>query len=339
MVQGIGRFTKERRDWETSIPWADLDHWVMPERANPAGVIAFPQTEENRRFLMSLKVPLVVVGPYFLTAKLPRVEWDDAAAGELAVASLSETGLDAVVFAGSTLGKCYVEGRLEGARREAEKRGMSFQTLDLAPEGHDPERTGAAADLARKWFAKREAPCGLVAATDNDGLILLRAARDADFDIPGRGAVVSIGGDNLLCAFSEPSLSSVDLPGEEVGYEAARMLADLMEGKQRDTHFVQPYRVKMRSSSDLVFCEDRIVNLALRYIRDHSDQPIKGRKFSPRCPCRGAPWSCVSRRRPGAPCKRKSGGRTCLRRAVCCWKPTSRLRKSPTGVALPSHSG
>ncbi len=338
MVQGIGRFAKERRDWEASIPWTDLEHWVMPERARPAGVIAFPQTEENRDFLISLKVPVVMVGPYFRAAAPPRVEWDDEVAGALAVGSLSETGLGAVVFVGSTLRKSYVEGRLEGARREAEKRGMSFETLDLEPEGHDPQRTGAAADVARKWFAKRDAPCGLVAATDNDGLILLRAARDADFDIPGRGAVVSIGGDNLLCAFSEPSLSSVALPGEEVGYEAARMLADLMEGKERNALFLPPTRVETRSSSDLVICEDGIVNLALRYIRDHSDQPIKVDEILAQVPLSRRPLELRFKKATGRTMQKEIWRAICCGRAAYCWKPICLWRKFQSKAALPSHS-
>lgn len=277
IVHGIGRYAHQCPGWQPLIPWADLDDWSLPEGLRVDGVVAFPQSSREIKFLLGLKVPVVCVGPHFPNAPLPRVEWDDALAGRLAVTHLIESGLKRIVFVGADFQKRYVSRRLEGARIEAVGQELDFDHLDLEPEGH---QTGHEAELTRSaaaWLKDRESPFGIVTATDLTGLDVLHALRTAGIAVPEEAAVISIGGDNVLCPFSEPALSSVVLPGEEVGYEAARLL-DAQLGKRRRTKRVEvmvtPQRVAARRSSDVIATEDPVVRQALRFIRDHAIDPI-----------------------------------------------------------------
>lgn len=275
MVQGVGRYAREGHRWQPMIPWADLDLWSLPEGMKVDGVIAFPNTRERIDFLLGLPCPVVCVGPHFSKVKLPRVDWDDQLAGQMAAEHLVGLGMRRIAFVGEDFGLGYVAKRLQGARRAAANHGLDVDALELEPGGHRAGKAAAVAKREMKWLKGIETPFGVVAATDITGFDLLNALRSADIAVPEQAAVISIGGDNVLCPFSDPALSSVELPGEQVGYEAARMLDRLLEKKKPAKELrVPPRRVVARRSSDVVATGDEMVRRALTYIREHSGEPI-----------------------------------------------------------------
>lgn len=241
------------------------------------GVIAYPNTRERTDFLLGLTCPVVCVGPHFSEVGLPRVDWDDEMAGQMAVEHLAGLGMKRIAFVGADFGLIYVAKRLEGARRAAVKHGLGIAALELEPGGH---QAGQAASLSRKavkWLKEFEPPFGVVAATDFTGFEVLNALRTADIGVPEQAAVISIGGDNVLCPFCDPALSSVELPGEQAGFEAGRLLDRLFDEEPRTAEplLVPPRRVVTRHSSDVVASGDEMVRRALRFIREHAGEPIR----------------------------------------------------------------
>ena len=275
MVQGVGRYAREGHCWQPMIPWADLDVWSLPEGMKVDGVIAFPNTRERIDFLHGLPCPVVCVGPHFSEVKLPRIDWDDELAGQMAVEHLVGLGMRRIAFVGADFGLSYVAKRLQGAKRAAAKHGLDIDALELEPGGHRAGKAATVTKSATKWLKGLEPPFGVVAATDITGFDLLNALRAADIEVPEQAAVISIGGDNVLCPFCDPALSSVELPGEQVGYEAARLLDQLIDKQKPAKELrVPPRRVVARRSSDVVATGDEMVRRALTFIRDHAGEPI-----------------------------------------------------------------
>jgi len=276
IVHGIGHFAHQHKDWQPMIPWADLDDWALPKEIQFDGVIAFPQTRKEINFLEGLKLPVVCVGPHFPESPLPRIDWDDALAGCLAIQHLAELGLKQITFVGANHRLHYVARRLEGALSEGKKLGLDIDLLDLEPEGHVPENEAAITQRTMRWLRRRESPFGVVAATDLTGFELMNILKAAEVAMPEAAALVSIAGDNLLCPFCEPALSSVNLPGEEVGFEAARTLDRLISKEPIESViYLPPRQVTPRRSSEMIATDDAIVGLALQFIRDHAEQPIR----------------------------------------------------------------
>jgi len=227
-------------------------------------------------FLVRLKMPVVCVGPHFQEVDLPRIDWDDRVAGRLAVEHLVECGLKHIVFVGADFHAPYVAERLEGAREAVVRHSLEFTRFDLEPQGHKKGEDATSMKRATKWLRSLAPPFGVIAATDNTGLAVLGALRTAEITVPEEAAVISIGGDNVLCPFSEPALSSVVLPGEHVGYKAASLLDRLMAKHPVNTQApIAPSQVKVRGSSDMIATEDHLIRQALRFIRDHADEPIQ----------------------------------------------------------------
>ncbi len=276
MVQGVGRFAREGHRWQPMIPWADLDQWAMPEGINVDGVIAFPNTRERIDILLGLQCPVVCVGPHFPEVSLPRVDWDDELAGRMAAGHILGLGMRRIAFVGVDFGLGYVAKRLRGSRLEAATHGLKVHALELEPGGHRADKVAAVARNEVEWLKSIEPPFGVVAATDITGFDLLNALRTAEIAVPEQAAVISIGGDNVLCPFSDPALSSVELPGEQVGYQAARLLDGWLDKKMSAKAIcVPPGRLVARRSSDIVVTNDEMVRRALLFIRQHATRSIR----------------------------------------------------------------
>jgi LacI family transcriptional regulator len=278
MVQGVGRYAREGQRWQPMIPWADLDRWCLPEGMRVDGVIAFPNTRERIDFLLGLSCPVVCMGPHFSSdVKLPRVDCDDELAGRMAVGHLVGLGIKRIAFVGENFELGYLARRLQGARSVAAEHGLDIEALELEPGGHRAGKAGAIARRETKWLKGIEPPFGVVAATDITGFDLLNILRASDIGVPEQAAVISIGGDNVLCPFGDPALSSVELPGDQVGYEAARMLDHLLDNQAQEPGEqlrVPPRRVVARRSSDIVASGDEMVRRALSFIREHAGESI-----------------------------------------------------------------
>lgn len=98
----------------------------------------------------------------------------------------------------------------------------------------------------------------MFAVHDDRALIVLPARRGIGLRVPEAGTV--IGSDNngmlcelMVCKFSTPTLASVSVNPYRLGYEAARWLNQLMEGKipGRDPLLIDPSEVASRTSTDV----------------------------------------------------------------------------------------
>jgi len=117
---------------------------------------------------------------------------------------------------------------------------------------------------------------GLFASHDSQGVQLSEYCRHLGLRVPDEVAIVGADDDDLLCDLARPSLSSIALPGERIGHEAARMLEQLMAHERLAARQVvlPPVRLVVRASSDMQALPDADVAAAVRYIRDHAHQPI-----------------------------------------------------------------
>ena len=79
-----------------------------------------------------------------------------------------------------------------------------------------------------------------------------------------------------LCELCQPPLSSVDHGARRRGYEGAKLLASLLAGEHppREAVLVPPTGVVARESTRVLATGDDDVSAAVRFIRDHADEPI-----------------------------------------------------------------
>jgi LacI family transcriptional regulator len=168
--------------------------------------------------------------------------------------------------------------RQRGFTEVAEQNGISVSSfLEQTRRIEEPNGLWKWNDGLQKWIHDLPKPIGILASHDIQGVQLSEYCNQLQLRVPDQVAIVGVDDDDLLCELSRPSLSSVALPAERIGYQAALLLDDLLQTKRRKRESVvlQPGGVVVRESSDLQSTPDSDVSHALRFIRSHSSRPIQ----------------------------------------------------------------
>ena len=119
-----------------------------------------------------------------------------------------------------------------------------------------------------KWLRALPRPIGVFTAGDIHSAFLLDLCRDVNVPVPEEIAILGMGDDSVICETVRPTLSSLDVDGRRIGYEAARLLDRMMAGKPSNVVCVPPSHVVVRQSTDLVAIEDADLAQVVRVIRE-----------------------------------------------------------------------
>ncbi len=135
--------------------------------------------------------------------------------------------------------------RQQGYRRALEKAGIPFDKDLVRIGGY---RADSARTAARELLDRTDRPTAIFAANDTSGIETIAAARELGLSVPEDLSVV--GFDNVPeSALSEPPLTTVDQSVERMGFEAVRMVLDLIDDPARDVEQVTlPTRLVERGS-------------------------------------------------------------------------------------------
>jgi LacI family transcriptional regulator len=127
------------------------------------------------------------------------------------------------------------------------------------------------------WLRGLPRPTGIIAGNDEWGQRVLDACRRAGICVPEEVAVIGADNDEYLCNLSNPPLSSVDMNTEQVGYEAAALLARMMAGEPAPAQpvLLPPRGVVQRTSSDILAIEDQELAAVIRFIREHACEGLR----------------------------------------------------------------
>jgi LacI family transcriptional regulator len=108
------------------------------------------------------------------------------------------------------------------------------------------------------------------------GQQVLDACSKIGLSVPEEAAVIGVDNDELLCRICAPPLSSVIPNAEGVGYRAAELLAELMNGSSSAMadHLLEPLGVATRQSTDVVAIDAPEIAAAVRYIRENACRGI-----------------------------------------------------------------
>ena len=268
---GISEYFVRRPDWlwVSSLPRAD--DFARLAAQKPSGVIAFVE-EEYLEDIRRLKVPVVDVSNWITDSCFPQVLCDDEAVGRLAANYLMELGIRH--FAATGVRQAHFSDlRIKGYVDTLESKGfaVAFPALTEARRGGaKTERESTPAALNRR-LRDLPKPCAIFAANDANAMALLHSCREAGLRVPEDVCVLGVDNDELLTRVSHPPLSSIMVPSEKIGFEAARVLDQMMNGRPAPTEpvLLAPIGVETRQSTNLLAVTDEDVNSAIRFIREN----------------------------------------------------------------------
>ena len=117
----------------------------------------------------------------------------------------------------------------------------------------------------------------MLAAEDFVGRMAIEICADSGLRVPEDVAVLGVNNSPFICCMVRPQLSSVELGAERIGYRAAQLLGQLMQGASvpQEPILITPEDVVERHSTELVEVDGRLVPDALRFICEHVHEPIQ----------------------------------------------------------------
>ena len=128
-----------------------------------------------------------------------------------------------------------------------------------------------------EWISSWTPPIALfVAFNDVTIRYVVNACRRHKLRVPEDVALIGASNEPNIGELPPPSLSSVEINYEQIGYQAAKMLSQVVDGEQLDeSHtFHSPTGVIARDSTDFFAVEDEVVALAMRFIERQSARDI-----------------------------------------------------------------
>jgi LacI family transcriptional regulator len=226
-------------------------------------VQTFSREFENR--VLRLKLPTTNVSNFCEKPnRLPTVLPDDRAIGEMAADYLLSLGFRDLGFCWRA-GMLYARLRKDAFIARAKEAGASVSVCDTL------ER-----DIGQ-WVAGLPRPIGILGCNDDWAHRLLNAIRRRGAKVPDEVAVLGVDDDELFNTLVTPSLSSIALPVEQIGFQAAAMLDRIMDGERppETPLLVPPLKVVPRQSTDVLTVSDPDVVLAVRFIREQATRPLQ----------------------------------------------------------------
>lgn len=205
--------------------------------------------------------------------RYPRVAADGVQISRLVARHLRERGLKHFAFVGHPR-HVYSFEREQAFRAALRDVGTEVSCFNSRPDQPFEEHGhfGYLDRRAEKWLLNLPKPVGIMAANDRFGVELTEVCQLASVLVLDQAAIVDVSNDSLYAGFSRPPLSSVVLPSEKIGYEAAALLDRLLAGQRppRAPLLFPPSGVAARRSSDILAIDDPDVIAAVRFIREHA---------------------------------------------------------------------
>lgn len=195
-------------------------------------------------------------------------------AGRMAAEHLLDRGFRRFGFCGYP-NENWSRWREEGFRQRLKEAGYECEVFRASRRKSHPA-WNQEQPAVTAWLQSLQKPVGVMATNDVRGRQVIEACAIGGIHVPDDIAVVGADDDHVLSAFSNPPLSSVALNSEQGGYQAAKLLDDMMSGRVREQRLilVEPLWVVARPSTDVIAIEDREVAAGVMYIRDNARRPI-----------------------------------------------------------------
>ncbi len=274
LLHGIRIWLREQKPWSIRFSeegrGAGLPVWLADWHGD--GIIARVTSRRMASALRKTGLPVVDVAAALPEPVFPRVATDSRAATRLALEHLTERGFRHFAYCGDERFWWSASRELSFTEQvRAASRNCSVFRVGRTRAGSDNEQ----AELI-SWLRSLPKPVGILACYDVCGQQVLEACIDAGLAVPEQVAVMGVHNDELLCDLCEPPLSSVIPNARRAGYEAASLLARMMEGERVpvEARLIEPVGVAQRQSTDVIAVDDPKVSAAVRYIRAHATTGI-----------------------------------------------------------------
>lgn len=281
ILLGIARYAKENGTWvfcrmpihyREKLGLKGIVDWAHQWGAD--GMFAQLSVDDDTPFLSQIGFPIVVPDLKERFRNTSNISGNYYRTGQIAAEYFLKRGHRNFGFYGYP-DYVWSRERGDGFAEFLNKKGhiVSFFQLENNPKH---EMWFYQPSALSKWLESLPKPVAIMACDDNCGQQLSEACKLLGLKVPEEVAVLGVDNDELICNLSDPPLSSIELDCEKGGYEAARLMEELIvtgTKKMRDV-IIEPVKIITRTSTDTYATANKHIANALKIIHQNYLQPI-----------------------------------------------------------------
>lgn len=280
ILRGVNAFANAKGTWHLDL-YAISTRFQDPIRETKADGLLVGLVDRNENLtaaVSSVRYTVGVCGQHSSSGLpgLVEVESDDAAVGRLGAQHFLQKGYQHFAFLSTHAVWSHL--RWSGFSQVLKDAGFEPELLvDQPPvDAAGKPIEGKRVENLMHRIAAMPKPLAVMVCNDSRGRELLESCRDGGISVPDEVAILGVDNDDLDCELSHPPLSSIAIPWQRIGFEAATLLDRLMQGEALEPGIypVPPIGVVERQSTDTVAISDPEVSAAIRFIREHAHEPI-----------------------------------------------------------------
>lgn len=277
LLRGIAQYAFSEGHWSIYLEERGqhkrLPAWVKDWRGD--GIIVRGESEHMLRTLIQTGCPIVETDPKFRDFQLPLVFTDDHRTGAMAVEHFLHRCFRNLYYCSLSRSR-WSKWRGDAFVKEAAARGITAEKF-LLPLRLEKRDWREQRNRLARWLEGIRKPAAILAEDDFCGNRLLDVCRWRRIPVPEQVAVMGVDDDPVFCHTACPSLSSIDLNAEQIGYQTAALLDRLMRYRRvaKTTILVPPAGIVERMSTNTLAVEDKELAAALGYIRRYACEGIQ----------------------------------------------------------------
>lgn len=233
MMLGISTYAQEKKYFLMYAFGKDEEEERNIKEFSTNGVvdgIIIMKSEENDKIIKGLRkanFPFVVIGRPGRETSALWVDNDNFGTTYEIVEELIKKGHQQIAFISAKKRWTVSKDRLEGYKRALEMQGLNYNEKLIY---HGDDFTEQVGHMAMEKILSEEMPTAIIATDD-----LIAVGINKYLEEKHINGKAIIGFNNTsLAAYQKPSLSSVEVYGNKLGYEAAKLLVEYLESSEKE---------------------------------------------------------------------------------------------------------
>ncbi|HML70659.1 substrate-binding domain-containing protein [Macellibacteroides fermentans] len=271
LLKGIVRYSKEVGNWSFQrMPLYyrmlygenGVVEWAKKWQAD---AIIAQLSDVNIELLNDLNIPIIVQNYRDRNKAVSNLTGDYFNTGVMAAKFFLNRGYRNFAFYGFK-GAIWSRERADGYSHEIEKQGYKLAVLEN--DNKDREEWSYNHTVLGNWLQSLPKPVALFACDDHFALQISETCNVYNINVPDDIAILGVDNDDLLCNISDPPLSSIVLDVENGGYNAGKLLHQLITKEITEPFniVVNPLIIERRKSTEKYAVSDKNIRTILNYI-------------------------------------------------------------------------
>jgi len=274
--RGIRRYLRMHSRWTHHWFGCHIHGVLRAIRSwRPDGLLVSPRSLRLVDQLRRLGKPMVLISDWGENRGIPRVDIDDVAVGRMAAEYFLGKGFRHFAYVGSR--NAFSLRRESGFRNRLKSAGLNCASCLLHSKYRpDMPKPRLQERQLQRMLIESAGPLALLTNNDVFALEMEERCFRARLRVPEDVAILGVDNAPTFCEIANVPISSIRVPHERAGHEAASLLDRMLRGRPapKKPILLKPLSVVTRQSSDMTAVGIPCVTEALHYMRAHLADPI-----------------------------------------------------------------